>query len=804
MPEDQFPHQVQNGYLGWHYVNRIDTTIYISGAYNFAPGSHTIIWDGYGNENTSGGYGGTYKKNDHVKPGTYDYYVWGYDNQSPRERVCNFLPISFYSQPQYTKFGEWDEQGLPRPNPLIWGNIPWMYDNLHGVGPPRWTAFKLPLGTDPVDVSKLQTTFMPGFSEEEQYDASPISFDPFDQNYFYCTHVYTTQKKGELHKWKWVGDGDAEIVEEWGERDDLLLKLASRSGMGEYMPAVTNDTRFIYIASPGRNPYEFQHDVLYIISFDGEKFIEGQMLDDFYTPDAWADIYTNGTVNRMFAHRDHPYWLVVGGEQHCMMEMIDCDRLIADEGDDEYVMWKNGNGDYFLDGSWNPEISTHPWQCNTGEYTNENMGRHNEQFFDSEGIVIAFADYQGLYSFVVCTQDGSGVAYCKFADDTNVSNTNRKGSGQRVDIGSQFDGLYVSDVVSDELNYGSTTQHINWVAFDSAHGIIDYGRGDYFIHTISKPETPYGPLSGTKNESFTYRTDGAVCHWGHPVEYQFDYGEGTFSPWSSNRNVTLTFTYSGTHNIRVQARCTKDTSILSEWSEPLIVFIENLPCHYQLTVSNTSYHAAIHIITPNIPKINDEPIVIGDCIGVFTPGGLCAGAGVWEGENLSITVWGDDPDTANTIEGIQSGEEYLFKIWQKDTDTEYSATATYFTGSSKFEPDAIVVLESLIGKDAASTVDDLDMPTKFILSQNSPNPFNPTTTIEYAIPAGKSEHVRLNVYDLRGALVKTLVDEISSPGIHSVVWDGTDDNGNKVSSGVYIYRLQSAKLTKARKMLLLR
>ena len=75
---------------------------------------------------------------------------------------------------------------------------------------------------------------------------------------------------------------------------------------------------------------------------------------------------------------------------------------------------------------------------------------------------------------------------------------------------------------------------------------------------------------------------------------------------------------------------------MSEWSEPLIVFIKNLPCHYQLNVFNTSYNATIHIITTNIPKINDELIVTGDCIGVFTPAGLCVGAGVWEGENLLI------------------------------------------------------------------------------------------------------------------------------------------------------------------------
>ncbi len=97
-----------------------------------------------------------------------------------------------------------------------------------------------------------------------------------------------------------------------------------------------------------------------------------------------------------------------------------------------------------------------------------------------------------------------------------------------------------------------------------------------------------------------------------------------------------------------------------------------------------------------------------------------------------------------------------------------------------------------------------EIPETFSLSQNSPNPFNPATTISYGIPAGKSEHVRLNVYDLRGALVMKLVNQVTEPGFYTVIWDGTDKVGNKVSSGIYIYQLQSGEFTKSNKMILLR
>jgi len=91
-----------------------------------------------------------------------------------------------------------------------------------------------------------------------------------------------------------------------------------------------------------------------------------------------------------------------------------------------------------------------------------------------------------------------------------------------------------------------------------------------------------------------------------------------------------------------------------------------------------------------------------------------------------------------------------------------------------------------------------------ILHHNKPNPFNPVTTISYSIPAGQSRHVTLSVYDIRGSLVSKLVDRHQSTGYYTALWNGTDDTGNTVSSGVYIYKLQAGSFTKVRKMMLVR
>ena len=95
------------------------------------------------------------------------------------------------------------------------------------------------------------------------------------------------------------------------------------------------------------------------------------------------------------------------------------------------------------------------------------------------------------------------------------------------------------------------------------------------------------------------------------------------------------------------------------------------------------------------------------------------------------------------------------------------------------------------------------LPTSFSLVDNFPNPFNPTTTIQYALP--QAADVELTVYNVVGQVVRTLVAERQSAGRYAVEWDATDDSGHSLSSGMYFYRLQAGgEFREVKKMLLLR
>jgi hypothetical protein len=94
------------------------------------------------------------------------------------------------------------------------------------------------------------------------------------------------------------------------------------------------------------------------------------------------------------------------------------------------------------------------------------------------------------------------------------------------------------------------------------------------------------------------------------------------------------------------------------------------------------------------------------------------------------------------------------------------------------------------------------LPDRFELYQNYPNPFNPSTEIRFSLPS--AGEVRLEVYNMLGQKVATLVDGYLEAGEHIAIWEGTDLAGRPVSTGVYLYRLQSGDLTASKKMLLLK
>ncbi|MCI0698975.1 T9SS type A sorting domain-containing protein [candidate division KSB1 bacterium] len=189
-------------------------------------------------------------------------------------------------------------------------------------------------------------------------------------------------------------------------------------------------------------------------------------------------------------------------------------------------------------------------------------------------------------------------------------------------------------------------------------------------------------------------------------------------------------------------------------------------------------------------SVNGKPLQAGDEIGVFTPAGKLAGAGVWpESGPLGIAVWRRDDDNAptnNERHGFVPGEKMIFRAWRPGgfsasaAAEEIDVPAKFLRGSGAFDSEVFAIVEL-----AANP-----LPQKYQLHQSFPNPLNGAvaqTVIRYELP--QPGFAELRVYNLLGQVVRTLHQAALPAGFHEIVWDGRDEQGRLVAAGVYLYRL---------------
>lgn len=126
--------------------------------------------------------------------------------------------------------------------------------------------------------------------------------------------------------------------------------------------------------------------------------------------------------------------------------------------------------------------------------------------------------------------------------------------------------------------------------------------------------------------------------------------------------------------------------------------------------------------------------------------------------------------------------------------------ATDSSGNTGFDTTCVLVVHDKgirsLNKSAIAII-----PYEYNLSQNYPNPFNPETEIGYQLP--EASHVTLTIYNLMGQKIRMLVNTTMSSGYHYVKWDGTNDLGRKVASGIYLYRMHAGRFTDVKKMVML-
>ncbi len=186
--------------------------------------------------------------------------------------------------------------------------------------------------------------------------------------------------------------------------------------------------------------------------------------------------------------------------------------------------------------------------------------------------------------------------------------------------------------------------------------------------------------------------------------------------------------------------------------------------------------------------------------------------------DFPVYRYGDETQTqyASAV-GFAGSYKLVFFDWGYEAiynvrciDTIYSGD-TYRIIDTTFSRDTVMANIMRFFGDIATDVGDgsqfVILPKSFELSQNFPNPFNPTTRISYSLRniSGQAiPNTTLKIYNILGEEIKTLVDRRELPGEYQIEWDGTNSSGTRVASGVYFYRLTRGQDQETRKMVLLK
>ena len=416
---------VTNGYLGWHYVNKIDTCIYYSSMYEFDPGENLVTWNGRDQDGN-------------IPPiGDYTYYMWAFDNINIKTRMCKHT---------YTgKFMEYDPQGYPLDNPIYYsGNWRWY------------------VGDDPMDEALVETTSYTaaaGWSHGE-YN---IQIDPHDFQYFYAWAGNDETGKGSIVKYRWIADGDAEIQTDFG--NDGYAELYGRGTGGTI--GVETDGDFLFTADEN-NTTSVEPDVqFYIYDYSG-SLVEEVDLTAWWSDEAsfTAGAQMNGGPNNAFVRHGKVF---LNCHCSCLNQMVDPKRYLDTMSQEDFTVWSNGNGDYTGDHNFE-ETAQLKWICM--DYT---VGPYKYTIAADDNLFSVFNAYDGgAVSFGLFAPDGTGLGYYQYAGET----AGKKYSTKIIDSDSSFDGIYCCNKQSMRIGYsGNLIDSLEsvgtwFIGHDSISGII--------------------------------------------------------------------------------------------------------------------------------------------------------------------------------------------------------------------------------------------------------------------------------------------------------------------------------------------
>ncbi|NOY61330.1 MAG: T9SS type A sorting domain-containing protein [Calditrichaeota bacterium] len=181
--------------------------------------------------------------------------------------------------------------------------------------------------------------------------------------------------------------------------------------------------------------------------------------------------------------------------------------------------------------------------------------------------------------------------------------------------------------------------------------------------------------------------------------------------------------------------------------------------------------------------------------GSTAPNVYVAAENNWEESPQGFLIAYTDNNGDYQFDDVMAGDYHL-GVYKRGYSSDPAMRSFYLDEGTAFDGRDFVLTAGtgVAGREHSAK------PRTIRLAQNFPNPFNPSTTIQFELP--KASQVEITIFNTRGQKVRSLMSSFLSPGEHQVEWNGRDDAGNKVSSGVYFYTLKSGQVYKMMKMIL--
>ena len=400
--------QVQNGYLGWHFVNKIDTCLYMSDPLQFTKGQQNITWNGK-DENGNA-----------VSKGSYAYYIWGYDSVSPKIVVTSAIGFG-WNESSIIRTQSENGTALAQPEIYTGGGLTGTPAEIATVTHNKWV-----IGGDPSDAALLETTTAQSYA-----DKAPIALLNSDHTMWFKVSE-TTGTAVQVEKYKWVPNGASVPQTEWG--DNGMFKFDLPEHTGEFHNALYAPPGSDYLFTLNNNFFSKANisELVYINAADGTEARRVDLSDWWVnTKDGDAGGQYSGGPTDIWSYPNGNLYLNFHGA--CLQHVVNPNV----EGDiTEMTVWANKNGDYVGDHN-ESETATLKWVCfdyNVGPY-----------IYDSATDALGFSmipTYDlGAVSFGLFAPDGTGIKYFAYANET----ASAKWGNRVIDYGSAYDGIYTDN-----------------------------------------------------------------------------------------------------------------------------------------------------------------------------------------------------------------------------------------------------------------------------------------------------------------------------------------------------------------------